>query len=145
MSFKKIDYEQVVGTAILAAVRNMLTMVAKNGLCKKQHFYITFATQHPGVRISDVIAEEFDEEMTIVLQYEFWDLKVDNYGFSVTLAFEHDDETLYIPFSSIISVSDPSEDFSLEFRPNFTDVKDGKAKGPKSNVVTLDSFRNNGD
>jgi hypothetical protein len=136
-----MNYEQMVNDALLSVVRNILGIVAKDGLYKKQHLYIIFATQHPGVDISEFLAEEFDEEMTIVLQYEFWDLKIDNYGFSVTLAFEHDDETLYIPFSSITSLSDPSEDFSIELRPNFADVKESADKGAKSNVVTLDIFR----
>ena len=83
--------------------------------------------------------------MTIVLQYEFWDLVVDDYGFSVSLAFEHSDETIYVPFAAMISVSDPSEDFSLEFTPNFSELKPKveKSQSSKSDskVISLDMFR----
>lgn len=134
--------------ALINVVSDILKIIAKDGLYKKQHLYITLSTKHPGVDISDFLLEEFEDEITIILQYEFWDLVVDDYGFSVSLAFEHDDETIYVPFSSIISILDPSEDFCLELTPNFADTRKNEKhntkdedKGEKSNVILLDMFR----
>jgi hypothetical protein len=141
---KKIDYSGMTNEALLKVVRDILNIVSERGLYKKQHLCITFAIKHPDVDISDFLREEFEDEMTIVLQYEFWDLVVDEKGFSVSLSFEHDEETLYVPFASIISVLDPSEDFCLELTPNFRSYTDKEAPAVtenKSNVILLDMFR----
>jgi hypothetical protein len=141
---KKIDYNDMFNRSRIGVVRDILQIVAKNGFYKKQHLYVTFATRHPEVDISDILFEDFEDEMTIVLQHEFWDLEVGDHGFSVSLAFEHDDETLYIPFSSIISVSDPTENFNMELVPNFAIVvedNENKLKPDLNNVISLDKFR----
>ncbi|MDR0942199.1 MAG: ClpXP protease specificity-enhancing factor SspB [Holosporales bacterium] len=142
---KRIDYETLLRKASLSVVKDILKQVATDGLFRKQHLYITFAMNHPNVKASELLRGEFEDEMTIVLQYEFWDLTVDDFGFSVSLAFEHSDEALYIPFSSIISVSDPSENFSLNFTPDFTDKKsvasDSSKKDQSGKVISIDMFR----
>ncbi|MDR0695396.1 MAG: ClpXP protease specificity-enhancing factor SspB [Holosporales bacterium] len=146
---KRIDYEDLLKSASMSVVKEILRQVSRHGLFRKQHLFVTFATTHPNVKMSDILAKEFDGEMTIVLQYEFWDLKVDDFGFSVSLTFEHADETIYVPFASIVSVSDPSEDFSLEFMPDLTNVKKiskPAADKPQSgNVVSIDMFRKKDD
>jgi hypothetical protein len=142
---KKIDYRELLKRASIAVMKDVLRHVVINGLYKNQHLYITFAVNHPGVKLADVLRD--DEEMTIVLQYEFWDLKVDDYGFSVCLAFDLSDETIYIPFSSILVFSDPSEDFCLEFSPDYSDSPPKQAEKPNkkgdSNVISIESIRNN--
>jgi hypothetical protein len=141
---KKIDYSELLKRASISVLKDVLRHVAINGLYKNQHLYVTFAVSHPGVKLADVLRD--DEEMTIVLQYEFWDLKVDEYGFSVCLAFDLSDETVYIPFSSILVFSDPSEDFCLEFSPDFSDSPPKHSDKPKKtgdNVVSIESIRNN--
>lgn len=144
---KKLDYNVLMKKASLSVVKEILNQVAVDGLFKKQHVYITFATNHPDVKISKLLKEDFEDEMTIVLQYEFWDLVVDDYGFSVSLAFDHSDETLYIPFASLISVSDPSEDFCLDFVPDFSEVKPAvpnelPQKQPSGGkIISFDAFR----
>ena len=139
---QKINYEAITKKALLSVVRDVLQIVAVDGLYKKQHLYITFSLNHPNTVVSTFLREDFDDDMTIVIQYEFWDLKIDNYGFAISLAFEHADETLYIPFSSIITFHDPSEDFCLEFIPNFSDMREKPiAVDKKSNVIPLDIFR----
>ena len=142
---KKLDYGFLLRKASISVVKEIIEQIAIEGLYKKQHIYITFALNHPDVKISKLLREEYDDEMTIVLQYEFWDLVVDDYGFSVSLAFEHSDETIYVPFAAMISVSDPSEDFSLEFTPNFSELKPKveKSQSSKSDskVISLDMFR----
>lgn len=142
---KKLDYGFLLRKASISVVKEIIEQIASEGLYKKQHIYITFALNHPDVKISKLLREEYDNEMTIVLQYEFWDLVVDDYGFSVSLAFEHSDETIYVPFAAMISVSDPSEDFSLEFTPNFSELKPKveKSQSSKSDskIISLDMFR----
>ncbi|MDR1233588.1 MAG: ClpXP protease specificity-enhancing factor SspB [Holosporales bacterium] len=146
MMQKKIEYDLLVKKASISVVRDVLRHVASYGLYKKQHLYITFAVNHPGVKVASILKDDGDDEMTIVLQYEFWDLLIDDYGFSVSLSFEHSDESLYIPFSSLMIVSDPSEDFCLEFIPNFDDVppkQNNTNKKKDGNVISIDSIRNN--
>lgn len=144
---KKLDYGFLLRKASISVVKEIIEQIATEGLYKKQHIYITFALNHPNVKISKLLRDEYDDEMTIVLQYEFWDLIVDDFGFSVSLAFEHSDETIYVPFASMISVSDPSEDFNLEFTPDFSDIDPKTAKvdetssGRSSKIISLDIFR----
>lgn len=142
---KKLDYDLLLRKASIAVVKEILQQIEAEGIYKKQHIYITFALNHPDVKISKLLREDYDDEMTIVLQYEFWDLIVDDYGFSVSLAFEHSDETIYVPFASMISVSDPSEDFNLEFTPNFSELKPKieatQTNKPDGKVISLDIFR----
>jgi hypothetical protein len=142
---KKVDYRALERKAAFAIIRDILSQVAENGLYKNQHLYVTFSLGHPDVEASDALRSEFNEDITIVLQYEFWELNVDDRGFSVSLAFPHSDETIYVPFSSIISLSDPSEDFAIELEPDFSDIKkkpspDSKS-GKNGKVISLDSFR----
>lgn len=143
---KKLDYDLLLRKASIYVVKEILKQVAVEGFYKKQHIYITFALDHPDVKVSNLLREDYEDEMTIVLQYEFWDLIVDDYGFSVSLSFEHSDETIYVPFASIISLSDPSEDFSLDFVPDFTEVKpkvEKQSEQPKltEKIISLDEFR----
>lgn len=145
MGPRRINYAGIMDSALLSGVKRIFEIVSENGLYRKQHLYVTFDIRHPDVIVSDVMREDFDVEMSIILQYEFWDLTVDDFGFSVNLAFEHGDEFLYVPFASLISVSDPSENFCAEFSPDFGKCKgpqNGNSKnGPKSNVISLDKFR----
>lgn len=141
---KKLEYNTLIRKASISIVKEILNQISTEGLYKKQHIYITFSLNHPGVKVSKLLKDDFDDEMTIVLQYEFWDLVIDDYGFSVNLAFEHSDETLYIPFSSLISVSDPSEDFCLDFVPDFSDIppKDNSIENNKSNnIISFSEFK----
>lgn len=140
---KKIEYNFLIKKASISIVKEILTQISTEGLYKKQHIYITFSLKHPGVKISKLLRDDFDDEMTIVLQYEFGDLVIDDYGFSVSLAFEHSDETLYIPFSSLISVSDPSEDFCLDFTPDFSDIETEtpKIENKADNIISFSAFK----
>ncbi|MDR1609636.1 MAG: ClpXP protease specificity-enhancing factor SspB [Holosporales bacterium] len=146
---QKIDYAGLLKDASISVVRKILELAAADGFGKKQHLYVTFTLAHKNVVVSDTLREDAGEEMTIILQYEFWDLKVDEFGFTVGLAFEHADETLYIPFAALISVSDPSEDFSLEFVPDLARVVPTHASSPNAKpgsstakIIQLDAYRN---
>ena len=145
---KKLDYGFLMRKASISIVKEIIKQIATEGLYKKQQVYITFAINHPDVRMSKLLREDYDGEMTIVLQYEFWDLILDDYGFSVSLAFEHSDETIYVPFAALISVNDPSEDFCLDFTPDFSEIKpkteskSQQSEGDKAGkVISLDAFR----
>lgn len=142
---KELDYGLLLRNASISVVKEILKQIRDEGLYKRQHIYVTFALNHPDVRISKLLRDEYDDEMTIVLQYEFWDLILDDYGFSVSLAFEHSDETIYVPFASMISVTDPSEDFSLEFTPNFSECKPkteiNQQQNSPNKIISLDIFR----
>ena len=143
MSQQRIDYEQLLRNASIDIVKKILSKVATNGLFQKQHLYVTFSLKHPGVKISPTIEDTSDtDELTIVIQYEYWDLKVDNYGFSVGLAFESADATLYIPYSSLISFSDPSENFCLNFIPDLSDIPvPSNPDLARQKIISLDAFR----
>ena len=131
-----INYESLLRDASIEVVKKVLKIIATDGFSNnQQHLYITFSTNHHGVKLADFLKEE--DELTIVLQYEFWDLKIDEYGFSVSLAFERSNETIYIPYSALINVSDPSEDFSLSFVPNFKDVKEQVINNQENKIISF--------
>lgn len=151
------DYETLVQESLRNVIKETLTTAAKDGLPGKHHFYISFKTDYPGVDIPDYLLEEYPEDITIVLQYEFWDLEVHNDAFSVTLCFNDVHERLNVPFGAVVSFVDPSVKFGLQFAPAELDGDaelvhlDRKKKAVRelaisvesdgSNVVTLDAFR----
>jgi hypothetical protein len=150
-----INYEELVQTAIRKVMRDVLTDVAKNGLPGKHHFYIDFITNYPGVQIPDFLREDYPEDMTIVLQHEYWDLEIHDKFFAVTLSFDNADERIIAPFDAVIKFVDPSVNFGLEFTPSLDSYEEldlsillepekkeikPLAEG-ETNVVTLDAFR----
>ena len=113
-----IPYDEIVQEALRAVVGRVLGQVESAGgvLPGAHHFYITFKTAAPGVSIPTRLKERFPDEMTIVLQNKFWDLKVTETGFSVGLSFSQVPSTLVIPFSAITAFVDPAVDFGLQFQ-----------------------------
>jgi uncharacterized protein len=98
-----------------AVVGRVLGNVARDGLPGEHHFYITFKTQAPGVSIPQHLHERFPDEMTIVLQHKYWDLKVEAEHFEVGLSFNQIPSHLFIPYSAITAFVDPAVDFALQF------------------------------
>lgn len=96
-------------------VREALARTAANGLPGAHHFYITFKTRAPGVELSAHLAEKYPDEMTIVLEHQFWDLDVSEEKFEVTLSFNNRPERIAIPFCAIAAFADPSVKFGLQF------------------------------
>jgi uncharacterized protein len=149
-------YDKMVERALRGVIRDALVRVAQEGMKSAHHFYIGFATRAPGVAIPQRLMERYPEEMTIVLQHQFWDLDVGDEAFSVLLSFDKQAERLTIPFAAIRSFTDPSVEFQLAFaepasaasnEPALPAVVENPAK-PKpaaakegAEVVTLDSFR----
>jgi hypothetical protein len=165
---KEIDentlrYDKMVEKALRGVSRQAIEEVIKDGLPGDHHFYITFLTDYDGVQIPDYLRERYPGEMTIVLQYQFYDLSIDDNFLKVTLSFNNIPEKLVVPTAAITIFADPSVNFALQFQPldegEYDDSADSdladaiadladddgddKQKAPKKNgkVVSLDQFR----
>ena len=103
-----IRYDLLVQEALRSVVRKVLGDAARNGLPGDHHFYISFKTHAPGVTVPAAMRQKYPDEMTIILQHEFWDLSVNGEGFEVSLSFSRKPERLAIPFAAITGFSDPS-------------------------------------
>lgn len=110
-----IDFPAMIDDAMRGVVRTALRQVLERGLPGTHHFYISFNTNYPGVRISPQLHDRFPEEMTIVLQHQFWDLDVGERLFSVALSFNNIPEKLVIPYAAMTAFADPSIKFGLQF------------------------------
>ncbi len=110
-----IDYGKLIDDAMHVIVKRALGYVGKDGLPGKHHFFISFITSHPGVRISPKLREKYPEEMTIVIQHQFEDLQVRDDYFSVVLSFDNEKQKIQIPFDALIAFADPSVKFGLQF------------------------------
>ncbi len=110
-----IRYDLLAQDALRGVVRKVLTDVAREGLKGDHHFYVAFDTRAPGVRISDRLHGKYPEEMTIVLQHQFWDLAVSDSAFEVGLSFKGVPEKLHVPLRAITSFVDPHASFALKF------------------------------
>ena len=157
----KIDYGNLMHTAMRGLIRSVLEDVAANGLPGAHHFFISFDTRHPDVRIADWLSQRYPADMTVVMQHWFNDLEVDDDGFGVTLNFGDSPERLYVPFDAIRTFVDPSVEFGLRFDANAEDDDDEdededgddpdpsgddpanrrSRRHPDGEVVSLDKFR----
>lgn len=114
---KFIDYNKVVDQAMRSIVRRCLRFVIKNKnqLPGNHHFYITFDLDHEGTKISDQLRKTHVDQMTIVVQHQFWNLTVEEEFFSIELSFNNVREKLVVPYDALISFADPSARFGLQF------------------------------
>lgn len=159
-----LRYDKMVEGALRGVVRQAVSEVQEKGLPGDHHFYITFMTDFPGVQIPDYLRERYPGEMTIVLQYQFENLTVDETNIGVTLSFNNIPERLIVPISAVTIFADPSVNFALQFQPlgEFADHEEealaalaldgddddpspkGGKKGKKQEsgeVISLDQFR----
>nr|WP_226893384.1 ClpXP protease specificity-enhancing factor SspB [Nisaea sediminum] len=154
------QYDMMVDEALRGVVRRALRQVAQHGLPGNHHFYITFKTRADGVSIPPYLLEKYADEMTIVLQFQFWDLEIEEELFTVSLSFNDVRERLVIPFAAITGFADPSVKFGLQFQtldeseledmdlPEMSDDEaaeelpenDGNTEA-MGQVVSLDNFR----
>ncbi len=166
MARDMLRYDRMVEKALRGVVRDALSAACERGLPGNHHFYVTFRTNHPGVAIPDYLRTQYPSEMTIVLQYQFFGLEVDDELFSVTLSFNNVHERLTVPLAAIVAFADPSVNFALQFQAlagedgaKNTDRKDavpwrredqaredqakdpGEDDGKRGEVVALDAFR----
>ncbi|MBS7704282.1 SspB family protein [Chelatococcus asaccharovorans] len=133
MAQDQIRYDLHVQEALRGAVRKILSEVARDGLPGDHHFFISFRTRFPGVRLSARMRERYPDDMTIVLQHQFWDLAVTDYAFEVSLSFSGVSERLLVPFEAVTGFFDPSVDFGLKFETDSeAEADDAKGAGPVS-------------
>lgn len=111
-----LRYDKMVESALRGVVRDAIGFAVANGLPGGHHFYITFRTTAPGVEISEHLQAKYPDEMTIVIEHQFWDLTVSGDNFAVTLSFNNRPERLTIPFAAITAFADPSVKFGLQFQ-----------------------------
>ncbi|MGN6850482.1 MAG: SspB family protein [Sphingomicrobium sp.] len=152
-----IPYDEIVQDALRAVVGRVLGEVEASGaLPGEHHFYITFKTRAPGVSIPKHLLERFPDEMTIVIQHRFWDLKVEDDSFTVGLSFGGVPATLHVPFGAVTQFHDPAVEFALTFQANADEplpeehekagndrpqAAQGEKKEDGSNVVSVDFTR----
>jgi hypothetical protein len=158
MTEDQIHYTSLIDQAMRGVVRDVLRRVLGTGLPGEHHFYISFLTGHPGVRVSEALLSRYPREMTIVLQHQFWDFKVEDQYFTVTLSFSGMPEKLVIPYSALTAFADPSVKFGLQFQQAemFDDAADERAvpqdpvsllpageaaEDGSAEIISLDSFR----
>lgn len=136
-----IRYDLLVQEALCGVVKKVLVDVAKHGLPGDHHFYITFRTHAPGVRLSSRMRELYPEEMTIILQHQFEDLKVTDYALEVGLSFKGIPEILLIPFDALTGFFDPSVQFSAKFEPHPDLDEESEPVVPPSGATPLNAAR----
>lgn len=143
-----LRYDRIVEQALRSVVRTALRQVATEGLPAPHSLYITFKTQFPGVEIADELAAQHPEEMTIVLQHQFWELDVEDDRFSVSLNFNKTPYRVTVPLRAITAYADPPVQFGLKFeRPEAVaaatgeDAAEDEAPVGNAEVVNLDQFR----
>jgi hypothetical protein len=115
MTNETIDYPLMIDTAMRSVVRQALTHVQQYGLPGEHHFFISFQTHYPGVQISPQLKARYPEEITIVVQHQFWDLHMTDTYFSLMLSFNNIPEKLVVPFDALTAFADPSIKFGLQF------------------------------
>ena len=141
-----IDYGKRINNAILSVIKEILTDLSNSKISSNHCFYITFKTKGLGVTIPENLKKNYPEEMTIVLQNQFWDLKINKKKFSVVLLFNKKKEFLSIPFNTIVKFYDPFVKFSiqLEIKDEKKSVKKQVPKKKRTNkqkIVSLADFR----
>jgi hypothetical protein len=159
-----IRYDILAQDALRGVVRKVLSEVARTGLPGEHHFFITFATTAPGVRLSSRLLAQYPEQMTIVLQHQYWDLTVTEHAFEVRLSFNGVPERLLIPFTAVQGFLDPSVQFRLQFDlaardvavaaaethdvavveappPEAPEAEEARNTPAEAQVVSLDAFR----
>ena len=145
-----IDYGQRINQAILTVIKEILKDLSKAKISSNHCFYITFKTRAIGVDIPTYLKKEYPNEMTIVLQNQFWDLRIRKNDFTVALLFNKKKELLKIPFNTIVKFYDPFVKFSIQL--DFKEEKrlsrsmtKKKKKTVKEKIISLEEFRKKND
>ncbi len=148
-----IEYEKILNKNLLNVFIEILKEIEKNGLNEKNHLYITFVTNNPKNSVPDWLAQKYPNEMTIVIQHEYYHLSVNKKNFNIGLSFNNKKSDLKISFESIISFADPSVNFGLNYYFNKNIGYDDKKKIIKkkkltkkknsSNVISFSNYKKN--
>ena len=142
-----IQYQKILDKNMLNVFKDILINIRDNGLSNNNHLYITFFTNHKNVEVPNWLKQKYPEEMTIVIQYEYYDLKINKNKFSISLSFNDIKTNLTIDYNSIISFADPSANFGLILQKNKIQSKSKKNLGnnnlKKNNVINFSSYKKN--
>ena len=130
MSQSTIRYDLLVQDALRGMVRDLLVKVSREGLPGDHHFFITYKTHAPGVQLSSRMKARYPDEITIVLQHQFWDLTVNDRQFEVGLSFSNIPERLIVPFTALTGFHDPSVPFMLKFEPKDATAAEEQSTAP---------------
>ena len=142
-----IKYQKILDKNMLNVFKDILTNIRDRGLSNNNHLYITFFTNHKNVKLPNWLIQKYPEEMTIVIQYEYYDLKINNDNFSISLSFNDIKTNLIIDYNAIISFADPSANFGLILQKNKSqktlkrDIENKKSK--KDNVINFSNYKKN--
>lgn len=132
----RFHYDALVDDALRSVVRRVLTQVAEKGLPGSHHFYISFRSTDPGVVLPDYLRAKYPEEMTIVLQHQYWDLIIGPNHFEVTVSFNKQQERIRVPFAALSAFVDPSVRFGLQFDRK-DEAQADKAEAPAAPPAAL--------
>ncbi len=146
-----IDYQKILNQNMISVLKDILKKISKEGLSNNNHLYVTFITNHKKVKIPEWLKKKYPQEMTIVIQYEFYDLEVFKDYFSIVLSFNNLKTKLKIGFDSINSFADPSANFGLQLQTLINKNKekeDNKNKNNdklenKNNVINFSKYKKN--
>tara|TARA_B000000437_G_scaffold205526_1_gene171823 strand:- start:164 stop:595 length:432 start_codon:yes stop_codon:yes gene_type:complete len=142
-----INYEEILNSNLINVFKDILFNINTNGLNSNNHLYVTFNTNHNGVTIPEWLRKKFPSEMTIVIQYEFYNLEIEDDFFLITLSFNNIKEKLKINYNSIISFADPSANFGLILKNNKNKNTKKNTKKEiidyKNNIIEFSNFKKN--
>ena len=149
MAKVEFRYDRMMDDAVRGVIAKVLIMAGTHGLPGQHHFLITFRTEYPGVEIADELHKRYPQEMTIILQHQFWDLKIEDHRFSVTLSFNKVPQHLVVPFGAIVGFADPSVRWGIKLEPRDPGQEPaalsepmkresvGQIPGPEARVATV--------
>ena len=142
-----IEYQKILDKNMVNVFKDILINIRDNGLSNNNHLYITFFTNHKNVEIPNWLKQKYPEEMTIIIQYEYYDLRINRNNFSISLSFNDIKASLKIDYNSIISFADPSANFGLILQKNKTQKKFKKnlesKKSKEDNVINFSNYKKN--
>ena len=142
-----IKYQKILDKNMLNVLKDILKDIRDNGLSNNNHLYITFLTNHKYVELPIWLKQKYPEEMTIIIQYEYYDLEINKNNFSITLSFDDIKTNLKINYKAIVSFADPSANFGLILQKNKIQKKVNKKiennKSKKDNVINFSNYKKN--
>lgn len=137
-----INYQKILKKNMLNVLKDILKEISKNGLTNNNLIYITFLTNHKEVELPKWLKDKYPNDITIVIQYEYYNLVVDKNSFSLNLSFNNKRTNIVVGFDSVISFADPSANFGLKIKDNKNLNKEKKTK-IKNNVIDFSNFKKN--
>ena len=142
-----IEYQNILDKNMLNVLKDILINIRDKGLSNNNHLYVTFSTNHQNVELPHWLRQKYPEEMTIVIQYEYYNLEINNDNFSILLSFNDFKTKLVIDYNSIVSFADPSANFGLILQKNKIQKKVNKKlekrEPKKNNIINFSNYKKN--